>query len=484
MFHWKRTNAVRRNRRHQPRQRFPPRPLFVFAERLTQYFAPDRTSGNNRRLNEDLISLSGGRKRYVHEYHVQKIYDLLRISIVLLFACAVCLVSYVTQDRTIPEGKLARPGYGELSRTEELSLTYENTADSVSADQTDDSAKPLKTVPVDVSGRKYTSGQVEELLKQAEEEALQLLPGENITTDEVRKPLRIRTVYGNGAVRAEWTMMPYGVIGETGVIEGDVPEEGTLVTLEADLSCQGTHRICQTAVKVFPPVLGEEAQALQIVEKEIRKADEQSSQEAFLQLPAQVNGRPARWFYARDNTALILLLLFLSLPFFLSALKDQRIREQAEERRQQLEMDYPDLMWKMTLLIGAGMTLSAAFARIAGDYRKEKEKTGRHYVYEEMLQTCNEIRDGTSEGTAYENFGHRCGLPRYIRIGSVLSQSLRKGSRGLALVLEQEALSTSSERRSQARKLGEKAGTKLLIPMTMMLGIVLVILVVPAFLSL
>ena len=74
-------------------------------------------------------------------------------------------------------------------------------------------------------------------------------------------------------------------------------------------------------------------------------------------------------------------------------------------------------------------------------------------------------------------------MPEYIRLGTVLSQNLRKGTKGLNTMLEQEAAASFTERKNTARKLGEKAGTKLLFPMLLMLGIVLVILMVPAFLS-
>ena len=62
------------------------------------------------------------------------------------------------------------------------------------------------------------------------------------------------------------------------------------------------------------------------------------------------------------------------------------------------------------------------------------------------------------------------------QLGSVLSQNLKKGARGLTALLEEEALSSMTERKNNARKLGEKAGTKLLFPMILMLGIVMVIL--------
>jgi preprotein translocase subunit SecF len=65
----------------------------------------------------------------------------------------------------------------------------------------------------------------------------------------------------------------------------------------------------------------------------------------------------------------------------------------------------------------------------------------------------------------------------------VLSQNLKKGARGLTDLLETEAEASLNERKNHARKIGEQAGTKLLLPMILMLGIVLVILMVPVFLS-
>ena len=100
-----------------------------------------------------------------------------------------------------------------------------------------------------------------------------------------------------------------------------------------------------------------------------------------------------------------------------------------------------------------------------------------------MLFACGEMKSGVPESTAYENFGRRCGLPQYIKLGSLLSQNLKKGSKGLASILEKEAASSLEERKNMARKLGEQAGTKLLFPMAMMFGVVLTVLIVPAFLS-
>ena len=51
-------------------------------------------------------------------------------------------------------------------------------------------------------------------------------------------------------------------------------------------------------------------------------------------------------------------------------------------------------------------------------------------------------------------------------------------------LLDEEEREAFEERKARARKAGEEAGTKLLLPMGMMLAVVLAILVVPAGLTL
>lgn len=127
------------------------------------------------------------------------------------------------------------------------------------------------------------------------------------------------------------------------------------------------------------------------------------------------------------------------------------------------------------------MTLQGAWKKILSVYN---EKSGESNVlYDEMLVTLHEIESGKGEALAYEDFGKRCGLPNYRRFGNLLSQNLKKGAGELESLLEQEALQAREERRNNAKKLGEEAGTKLLMPMIIMFGIVIAVIIVPAFLS-
>lgn len=126
-----------------------------------------------------------------------------------------------------------------------------------------------------------------------------------------------------------------------------------------------------------------------------------------------------------------------------------------------------------------------ALERIALDYQiRRKTKSFRaRPAYEELLYTWQEMESGISEGNAYEHLGARCQGTSYRALATLLTQNLKKGSKGLLELLEQESSEAFEERRRRARAEGEKAGTKLLLPMMLMLGVVFLLILVPAFLS-
>ncbi len=160
----------------------------------------------------------------------------------------------------------------------------------------------------------------------------------------------------------------------------------------------------------------------------------------------------------------------------------QEFKKEDEERRRQLVLDYPDLVFKLGMLLNAGLTIQNAFMKIAEGYSEHKGEKKR-YVYEEMLYACNEMKSGVSEARAYENFGRRCGTTSYVRLGSTLAGGLQKSAEGITTLLLKESEEAMEDRRLLARKIGEEAGTKLLLPMILMLMVVMVILMVPAMMS-
>ena len=73
-------------------------------------------------------------------------------------------------------------------------------------------------------------------------------------------------------------------------------------------------------------------------------------------------------------------------------------------------------------------------------------------------------------------------MMEYRTLSTLLVQNLKKGSNQFLSALEKECRQSFDERKKRALIAGEEAGTKLLIPMVMMLILVLMIIMVPSFL--
>ena len=171
---------------------------------------------------------------------------------------------------------------------------------------------------------------------------------------------------------------------------------------------------------------------------------------------------------------------------------DSRLREETLSRSRQLAVDYPRLISRIVLYLGAGMSVRNIFFKCASEYsgsrsgngeqgkKSEKESSGR-YLQEEILLVCNELNSGIPETEAYMHFGWRCRSRQYTKLCSLLVQNLRRGNDTLLEILQEEAENSFEERKNLARELGEEAGTKLLLPMMIMLGITMLIIIVPAY---
>ncbi len=70
-----------------------------------------------------------------------------------------------------------------------------------------------------------------------------------------------------------------------------------------------------------------------------------------------------------------------------------------------------------------------------------------------------------------------------MRFSALLIQNMKKGRTDLIGMLKEESEDAFTLRKNEARKLGEEASTKLLLPMVMMLTVVMIIIMVPAYMS-
>lgn len=336
---------------------------------------------------------------------------------------------------------------------------------------------------VEIAEKKLTDKQRQEYFELAQKELDTLIPGNNSSKEEVTTSLYLPETLLDGAVEAEYSFSDYEVFEPDGALKTEVTE-AVLVDITAELTCQEESCLYTFAVCVVPR---EKSKQELFVERltSILSAENEREDKDYVVLPTELDGETVIWEEQTENRSILMVFVgIVGAAAILFGEKEEKKRKE-EERHRQMLLDYPEIVSKLSLLLGAGMNLTTAWEKIALAYRKkyENNEIEVRFAYEEMVAALYEIQDGVGELQAYENFGERCNLSVYRKLSSLVVQNVRKGAKGMQRLLEEEEREAFEERKANAKKAGEEAGTKLLLPMGLMLVIVLVILVVPAGLS-
>lgn len=392
------------------------------------------------------------------------------ISILLAVLCEISEAAHPTVSK---EGYLQRNQYGQGDLTVRL---------RASIDEEDD----VRDITARVSERQYSIAQVEKMSVELSELLPQYILANNQSLEEVRNDLYLMNRVNGYPFVIEWKLSDYEVLDGKGKVKSEkTTEQGTLVELRAIMT-YGEYVIERPiSVKVFSPLVTAEDRMLAELNTAIEESNLKSSEAAVMPLPNNLGEYVVTWAGVKSHTSLYLLLLGTVVGIGLCIDQKEKQIKMIQEKKDEMMMDYAGIVSKLAMLLGAGMTTKNAWQRIVLDYR-ERCIAGhmKRPAYEEMLITYYEMQSGSSEMRAYERFGRRVEIPRFQVLTSIIGQSIKKGSQGVLLLLTREVTDAFEERKSIARRKGEEAGTKLLFPMFVMLMIVMVIIVLPAFLSL
>lgn len=421
---------------------------------------------------------------------LQRLYWYKKVSAIYLLLVIFSSLSLAWQleasgHTILQEGKyLTRPEQGEGGYVAEL------TVDLVEQpEQGGEKAALSEDLSVTVKEREYTEKEAASILEDSAQYLRKAVLGKNTSPYSLQEPLNFITAIPGRTVTIEWKPENYELIHSDGSLGNTALTKAVPVSVIATISCQKQIKDLSLDFIVLPAVKVPSGKDSGKLEEEVLRASDQSSEQRRLELPTEWKHYRLHWADQKDYTGLQILLFGIVTAFLLWRMMDQELERRMKLRKEQMLVDYPEIINKFTLLVNAGMTIRQAWFRISEDYSIAKSdptsgrSSTRRYAYEEMLTTVNELRLGVSETTAYEQYGRRTGLIPYIKFGSLITQNLKKGNRGFTEILKQEAMEAFEERKETAKRLGEEAGTKLLLPMMLMLLIVFMIILIPAFLS-
>lgn len=141
------------------------------------------------------------------------------------------------------------------------------------------------------------------------------------------------------------------------------------------------------------------------------------------------------------------------------------------KRREEIERQFPQVVSKMTLLTVAGMEVSQAW-KLAG-------RSGTGTLYEEMNRVLLDFDNNVPPSEAYGRFITRCSNTYTTKLATAIIQNESKGNSKIVSLFRTLNDESWMEHKHNARRMGEKIQSKLLLPTMLMFGGIIVLVIVP-----
>lgn len=145
--------------------------------------------------------------------------------------------------------------------------------------------------------------------------------------------------------------------------------------------------------------------------------------------------------------------------------------DQIKKRNEQFMNEFPNAVSTIALLVNSGMILREAWREVSLSSESE--------LYLEMRKVNENMENGVSEIDALFTFAARCVTPEIKKFTSFIVQGLEKGSKDLADALRMQADELWQVKKQNIIKKGELASNKLMIPLMIMFGGILVMVMGP-----
>ena len=386
-----------------------------------------------------------------------------RLLIVFLVTNVMAIVVDVMEQNKQKEIVIERNAYGEGEAYYDF-MVYEE-------------KEKLGQLTIQVEEYSYSETEVTDKYKEAKEYVENSFLGKNESLEEVKSDLQFITEVPENDIEITFHSEDTELVTNQGIVNNQQLKEPKVLNIWAVYSYAETELgESEWKIVVYPKEYSANEEKIQMLKSEIEEYLKEHEKEEMVIIPS-VKGKYSLT-YPKKNSVVFVYLMGISIAIYFFAREWQSKKDEEKVRREQLDYEYPVFLNQLVLLLGAGMTMKAAFRHMA-----EKNEKKSNYLYQEIQVTLRQLNSGISEREAYSELGERIKMARYRKLFSMVVQNMSMGTKDLFRSLEQEEHAALEHRKEKARQLGETASTKLLFPMILLLVTVMLILLVPAIVS-
>jgi len=335
-------------------------------------------------------------------------------------------------------------------------------------------------IEIPVSKRVYSNGEVKEAMKKGMDEILKILPGENTSLQNIITDLNPVSELSDLGLSLKWDFGDGDIIDIQGKVDNENLSESVDIDIGVTLSYESYEESYVIPARVMPKPLTADESLIKRFKDYISVADKKSVGESGFYLPESFEGKKLVYHLEDGMNFHLIWIMGIIVAILLYLREKDNDRQKLEKKKRELLKDYPDIVSKLIVFIGAGLSVRQSWEGIVKDYESENKE--KRYAYEEMAKSLARLKTGTQENVVYKEFGRSCLLRQYMKLASLLEQNRKSGISTLSTLLGMESQSAWEERLNLAKREGEELNTKLLLPLFMMLLIVMMMIIVPALL--
>ena len=335
-------------------------------------------------------------------------------------------------------------------------------------------------IEIPVSKRVYSNEEVKEAMKKGMDEILKILPGENTSLQDITTDLNPVSELSDLGLNVKWDFGDSDIIDIQGKVDNENLGESVDIDIGVTLSYESYEESYVILARVMPKPLTADESLIKRFKDYISVADKKSAGESGFYLPESFEGKKLVYHLEDGMNFHLIWIMGIIVAILLYLREKNNDRQKLEKKKRELLKDYPDIVSKLIVFIGAGLSVRQSWEGIVKDYESENKE--KRYAYEEMAKSLARLKTGTQENVVYKEFGRSCLLRQYMKLASLLEQNRKSGISTLSTLLGMESQSAWEERLNLAKREGEELNTKLLLPLFMMLLIVMMMIIVPALL--
>ena len=336
-------------------------------------------------------------------------------------------------------------------------------------------------VKLPVSHRSYSDEEIDEVFEKCMKVLESAILGKNPSLQEVSDDLNLINSIKEYGILVEWISETPELIDAMGTVNNENLKEAKDAVLKVFLTDRKREAQYLINVRVIPRTYTKEELSIKNFMSKLEAIDKENISKEGYTLPDSFEGKKLSYRQEESKDIHIIWIMGIVIAILLYVKDMMALKDKKEYKAREMLLDYPEIVSKLMVFIGAGLSVRSAWERIVIDY--ENLAGGKRFAYEEMSISLAKLKTGVHESRVYKDFGRNCAIKQYMKLASLLDQNRKSGVNNLRQILSVEMASAWEERINIARRQGEEASTKLLLPLLMLLIVVLIIIMLPAMMA-